>query len=157
MFFSSFSEKSVSPYPGPAPQSPWLLSTPLFHHSSQIMASMMWLKPVMERLVFIMLLVCVCSQVVSDSFLACTKRWLILPFKVYVTQWQPFSAPAQGKLNPQTVQEKLQVIAIKIPSNFPSKFHQSSRQNSRQNFHKKIPSNCSKKAKIPISNSYNQL
>jgi len=31
--------------------------------------------------------------------------------EVYVTQWQPFSAPAQGNLNPQTVQEKLQVMA----------------------------------------------
>jgi len=31
--------------------------------------------------------------------------------EVYVTQWQPFSAPAQGNFNPQTVQEKLQVMA----------------------------------------------
>ena len=42
--------------------------------------------------------------------------WQTPLFKVYVTQWQPFSAPAQGNLNPQTVQEKLQVtIPIKIP------------------------------------------
>jgi len=36
--------------------------------------------------------------------------------EVYVTQWQPFSAPAQGNLNPQTVQEKLQVMST-LPIN----------------------------------------
>ena len=33
----------------------------------------------------------------------------LFPTKVYVTQWQPFSAPSQGNENPQTVQQKLQV------------------------------------------------
>jgi len=36
--------------------------------------------------------------------------------EVYVTQWQPFSAPSQGNKNPQTVQQKLQVMA-QLPIN----------------------------------------
>jgi len=31
--------------------------------------------------------------------------------EVYVTQWQPFAMPVQGQLNPQTVQEKIQMMA----------------------------------------------
>ena len=37
----------------------------------------------------------------------------LFPTKVYVTQWQPFSAPSQGNENPQTVQQKLQVLNTK--------------------------------------------
>ena len=136
------SERNASPCLGRAPQSASHFSTPLLQRSSQIMASMMWLRLVMARLVLNMCmlwlyqLVCMFApQGVCDSIhlflhqLRCRWRnptfFMFVPelvCKVYVTQWQPFSAPVQGNLNPQTVQEKLQVHSHQIPTQVSIKF-----------------------------------
>ena len=74
------------------------------------MESTMWSKRATERSL-VLAITLYWSNWLMVQYLWYMSSDLNSHWQVYVTQWQPFAMPVQGQLNPQTVQEKIQMMA----------------------------------------------
>ena len=144
------SERNAFPCLGRAPQSPSHFSTPLLQRSSQIMASMMWSRLVMARLVLNMCmlrlhqLVCMFApQGVCDSIhlflhqLRC--RWpLCLCLKECKRCMWRNGSHSQLRSRATSIHKLSKRSSRSIPTKFPPKLASNSHHNSHLNSHQTV-------------------